>query len=393
MRRLVLAVLLIVASAVSAQQPANLPSPVKIASKVLGETRQILVRTPASYRTGTRPYPVLYMTDGDHQLEHTAAVADFLAREGRIPELIIVGISNTDRTRDLTPTHVAQPDFGGGAFRAPTSGGADRFLDFIERELIPHVEKHYRTQPYRLFAGHSFGGLFAMHAAFTRPHLFNALIAVSPTLVWDDRYVYRKAAEWAKANRTSNATLVFSVGNEGEALDREFDALQRLLRKSAPKGFEWKAIRYDDEDHGSVALPTHYAGLRKAFEPFRFTIARTDDPKTLYARASEHFEKASARAGFNVVIPEATANLIGYRLLQAGHTGDAIDVFRKNVDAYPQSANVYDSLAEAYERAGDLKLAKENYARAATLGKQSSDPNTNIYEQNLGRVTEALAAK
>ena len=394
MRRFALAILLVLAPVLSAQQQqANLPVPVTLESKILGETRQILVRTPASYRTGTRPYPVLYMTDGDRQIEHTAAVADFLVREGRIPELIIVGISNTDRTRDLTPTHVAEPNFDGRGFRAPTSGGGDRFLDFIEREVIPLVEKSYRTQPYRVFAGHSFGGLFAMHAAFTRPHLFNSVIAVSPTLVWDNRYVYRKATEWAKANRTSNATLVFSVGNEGDALDREFDSLQQLLKTSAPKGFEWKAIRYEDEDHGSVVLPTHYAGLRKAFEPFRFTITPQDDPKKLYARASEHFEKASARAGFRVLIPEATTNLIGYRLLQGDHTNEAIEVFRKNVEAYPQSANVYDSLAEAYEKAGDLKRAKENYARAAAIGKSVADPNTRIYEENLARVTKALAEK
>lgn len=374
---------------IAAQQQPNLPVAIKIESKILGETRNVLVRSPASYATSTRMYPVLYLTDGDRQIEHLSAVADFLVREGRMPETILVGITNTDRTRDLTPTKVAAFD----QFNVPTSGGADRFLDFIAQELIPHVEKSYRTQPYRVFAGHSFGGLFAMHAAFTRPKLFNAVIAVSPTLTWDNRYVYRRSEEWAKANPSEPRTLVLSVGDEGAELDREFDALKALLEKSAPKSLEWKAIRFPDEDHGSAVLPTHYAGLRKAFEPFRFAIRREDDPKTLYARAREHFAKASKRVGFEVPIPEATTNLIGYRLLQSGDVTGAIDIFRRNVEAYPASANVYDSLAEAYERAGKLEEAKSNYQRAATTGKALNDPNTRIFEQNLERVTKALAAK
>src|SRR5687767_14741190 len=93
------------------------PVPVQLESKVLAETRTILVRTPASYAAGTRAYPVLYMTDGDRQIGHTAAVVDFLAREGRMPEVIIVGINNTDRTRDLTPTKVEAMVPRGSAFR------------------------------------------------------------------------------------------------------------------------------------------------------------------------------------------------------------------------------------------------------------------------------------
>ena len=387
MRRGLVALALGVVSLPLFAQPSQ-PVPVRIESKILGETRTVLIRTPASYLTGARAYPVLYMTDGDRQLGHTAAVADFLVREGRIPELIIVGIVNTNRDRDLTPTKIADDRFEG--FRVPASGGADRFLDFIASELIPHVEKNYRTQPYRVFAGHSFGGLLAMHTFFTRPSMFNAVIAVSPTLNWDNRYVFRRATEWVEANPRANSTLVFSVGNEGPALDREFDALRALLEKKAPKGVEWSAIRLPDEDHGSVVLPTHYAALKKVFEPFRFPIARNADPKTLYAKARDHFAKTSEHAGFEVAIPEATTNLIGYRLLQTGDHAAAIDVFRKNVAAYPQSANVYDSLAEAYERAGDLKSARENYATAAGIGKKTNDPNTNIFEQNLARVTAAL---
>ena len=385
MRRALFLVVLSIALPIAAQVE------VKLDSKVLGETRTILVRTPASYARGSRAYPVLYMTDGDRQIGHTAAIVDFLAREGRMPEVIIVGINNTDRTRDLTPTRVERMGEGQQGFRTPTSGGADRFLDFIATELIPYVEKSYRTQPYRVFSGHSFGGLFAMHALLTRPSLFNAVIAASPTLTWDGRYVYRRAAEWVKVTPKRPATLVVTIGNEGEALDAEFDALRELL-KSAPKDLEWEALRFADEDHGSVVLPTHYAGLRKVFEPLRFPLGgEGEDPKTLYGKARDHYAKASVRFGFPVAIPEQTLNVIGYLLLRGGHVQEAIEAFRDNAAQWPQSANVYDSLAEAQERAGDLKAAAANYGRAASIGKTNGDPNTGIFETNRKRVEAAMA--
>lgn len=375
---------LLISSIAAAQPRPDGATPVQIESGVMSETRTILVRTPPSYARGTRAYPVLYLTDGERQLGHTVAVADFLAREGRMPEVILVGINNTDRTRDLTPTKVERMAEG---FATPTSGGADRFLDFIETEVIPYVEKNYRTQPYRVFAGHSFGGLFAMHAFLTRPALFNGVIAVSPTLTWDDRYVYRRATEWAKSAPGRPVTLVMSVGNEGKELDREFDALKALLAKR--KSLEFEAIRFADEDHGSAVLPTHYAGLRKVFEPFRFVLGTPEeDPKKLYARAKEHSAKASARLGFALPIPEATLNAIGYRLLQAGHVQEAIEAFRANAETWAESANVYDSLGEAQERAGNLDQALANYQRAAAIGKTTGDPNQAAYERNVERLAK-----
>lgn len=364
------------------------PVPVTLDSKILGETRTVFVRTPASYDRGGRAYPVIYMTDGERQLTHLAALADFLLREGRMPEVIIVGIGNTDRTRDLTPTKIAAFGGGGQAIPVPTSGGGERFLDFIASELMPWVETNYRTQPYRVFAGHSFGGLLAMHAFLTRPALFNAVIAVSPTLTWDDRHLYRRAEEWAKKPAAWPRTLLMSVGDEGEELDREFDAIRKLISRKGPPGLEFEAIRYPDEDHGSVVLPTHYAGLRKAFEPFRFSGRGITDPTELHARAREHYRKASVRLGFELPMPETTANTIGYRLLQTGHLREAIEVFTANARAWPDSANVYDSLGEAQEKAGALDLALANYRRAADIGRKTGDPNTAIFEQNAARIAQ-----
>ena len=162
------AVLLLIATAAIAQPATGTVKTLALKSTVLGEERVVLVRTPPGYETNKQKYPVLYMTDGDGHMGHTAATIEFLTQNGRISDLIVVGVTNTDRTRDLTPTKSATKN-PAGQLQWPTSGGADNFLKFFETELIPAIEKDYRVQPYRIFAGHSLGGLFAIHAMVSKP--------------------------------------------------------------------------------------------------------------------------------------------------------------------------------------------------------------------------------
>ena len=126
-----IAVLLMIASVAIAQPATGTVKKFAIKSAVLGEERVILVRTPAGYETSKVSYPVLYMTDGDAHMGHTASTIEFLTRNGRIPDLIVVGITNTDRTRDLTPVKSTNKN-AAGELQFPTSGGADNFLKFIE---------------------------------------------------------------------------------------------------------------------------------------------------------------------------------------------------------------------------------------------------------------------
>jgi predicted alpha/beta superfamily hydrolase len=375
MRKFVALALLTLAVSAAAQ---NAEDRLNIDSKIMGETRTIIVHVPASYQTGARQYPVLYLTDGDAHIGHTAATAAYLAREGRMPEVILVGVVNTDRTRDLTPTKVAD--------RPGESGGADRFLDFFEKELIPAIEKRYRTQKFRVFAGHSLGGLFALHALFTRPQLFDAWIAVSPSLHWDNRYLFRRAEDFFAKPNPPATTLVVTIGDEGDESRTNFEDFKKLLTRRKPKSLDALFVHLPDEDHGSVVMPSHYAALRRVFASWRFVIADGADPKNELARANEHFQKLSAQLGEKMPVPENVTNLIGYRLLQANRTADAIAVFQTNVQNWPQSANVHDSLGEAYEKAGRREEARASYERAAEIGAATKDPNLAIFRRNAERL-------
>lgn len=388
MKRLSLVLSLALFSLLSAAAAAQTaPAKLAIKSAVLGEERIALVRTPAGYERNSQRYPVLYMTDGEAQFGHTNSTIEFLARNGQMPDLIVVAIANTDRTRDLTPTKGTLRNPGGQVQEFPTSGGADHFLKFIETELIPKVESSYRTLPYRIFAGHSFGGLFALHAFFTRNDLFNAYIAVSPTMHWDDNYPLRKAEAFFKGRTELDKTLYFTMANEGGEMLAGFNKFKELLGRQQLKGFSWDARLMEDETHGSVVLRSHYQGLRKIFAGWQ---AGPDVIAGGLPAVEAHYKKLSARFHYSVLPPEQLVNQMGYQLFGEGKREEAIAAFKLNIERYPNSANVYDSLAEAYERSGRLDLAKPNYEKAVQVGAQTNDPNLPLFKTNFERVSEAL---
>ena len=385
-----LAVLLMLSSAATAQPAPGAVKRFVIHSNVLNEDRVILVRTPPGYEANKVSYPVLYMTDGDAHMAHTASTVQFLTQNGRISDLIVVGVTNTDRTRDLTPAKSTDKDAAGN-LRFPTSGGADNFLKFFETELIPEIEREYRVQPYRIFAGHSLGGLFAIHAMITKPGLFNSYVAVSPSLQWEHDEALKRAETFLKNQKELKATLFVSIGNEPGAIGDDFDKFKALLEKSKIKGFEWLAERMADEDHGSVVLRSHYFGLRKVYDGWQ----APRDPKSGailggLQGADAHYKKLSDKFGYAIPTPENIINQIGYQYLFDNKPEDAIAVFKTNVERYPASANVYDSLAEAYERGGHIDLAEPLYDKARTLGEQNNDPNAATFKANYERAHAKL---
>lgn len=350
-------------------------TPHKINSQILGEERTILVRVPANYSQSDTKFPTLYMLDAHApQNAMMAGLVDQQVWGGMMPEMIIVGIQNTNRVRDMTPTVVT--DRAG-------SGGGEKFLEFIEKEVIPLVEKNYRTQPFRVFAGHSLAGLAVVNAFVSRPHLFNSYIAASPVLHWDNNYVVRRAEEVFKQNKDWKKTMFIALGDEPPYLNG-FNSFKELLKKSDPKSFEYEIQQYADENHGSVVLRAYYGGLRKTFAGW------TPPASGNIADLENHYKKLSRRFGYEIKVPENMLNQIGYQLLRANRPDEAISAFRKNVENYPNSANVYDSLAEAYEKNGQMKLAAENYEKAY---KRAEANNETQLAQSAKANFERISAK
>ncbi|MCB1025465.1 MAG: hypothetical protein KDB79_13800 [Acidobacteria bacterium] len=345
----------------------------KIRSSILNEERSIWVRVPLNYQQTSERFPVVYMLDGHSpQPSMMAGIIEQQAWGGKMPEMILVSIQNTNRSRDLTPT-----DDGKGG----TVGGGDKFLQFIEKEVMPLVEKNYRTQPFKIFAGHSLGGLTVVYSLVSRPDLFNAYIAASPVLDYDDNFVIKEAEKLFRQRREINKTIFLGIGDEPQYI-KGFNKFRNLIESEKPKGLDFEFREFKEDNHGSVVLPAYYAGLRKIFEGWAPKSSGT------IADLKDHYRDLSKRFGYEVFIPEEMLNTAAYQVLQQKNYAEAIKLFQLNVKNYPESANVYDSLAEAYEKSGQMKEAAENYEIAYKIAKkQGNEELAKIFRANLERVS------
>jgi predicted alpha/beta superfamily hydrolase len=232
-----------------------------ITASKIGQRYELLVSLPDDYATSGKSYPVLYVLDGWH-FPFLAFLQNNNIYSERMPPVIIVNVSHGDvgamtlRARDFTPT---KTDI------EPGSGGASAFLDFLEQELIPFVDRTYRTQATdRGLLGHSYGGLFALYALEQRPALFQRIVAASPVVGWDHRFLFA-ARERLKA-LPAPVRLDLSAGSD-EVLAADVVAFAKLLDEIKPGGLDYRSTIYPGENHNSVRLASFPRGLYWVYRP------------------------------------------------------------------------------------------------------------------------------
>jgi uncharacterized protein len=235
-----------------------------LTSAKIGQRYELLVSLPAGYAKSGESYPVLYVLDGWH-FPLMAFIQENNVYSKRMRPGIIVNVSHgaTDymalRARDFTPTRTPQE---------ANSGGAAAFLDFLEHELIPFVDRTWRTVPTdRGLLGHSYGGLFAIYALEQRPALFQRIVAASPSLEWDGRLLLTAARDRMR-RLSAPVRLDLSVGDEGDNTDSTM-AFAKILDELKPGGLDYRFTVYRGENHNSVRLVSFPAGLYWAYRPVR----------------------------------------------------------------------------------------------------------------------------
>lgn len=367
-------------------------------SAVLDEDRKILIGLPEGYEQSTDPYAVLYLLDGDGHFHHTTGTISFLAGNNKMPGLIVVGVTNTDRNRDLTPPVTIDTAFQA---RMPTAGGADNFIRFMKDELIPYVDQHYRTAPYRILVGHSFGGLLAVHSFVNDPDLFNAYIAISPSLWYDNQSFFKPAGTFLKERDSLNQTFYMTMGNEGGYMlggAMKLAALFEEFNEDHPRNkFDWKFEEMPQETHGSVPAKSTYNGLEFIYKDFAPPIPNTYEeflammetagPASLIDNIVAHYQMLSEKYGYSVS-SESTVNSLGYGFLSENMPDAAILAFETNTKNYPGSANAFDSLGDAYKAAGKRGQAKESYEKAVALAEKNNDPVLETSKTKLAELGE-----
>ena len=367
--------------------PAQQPRPVYIGlsvtihSEILQEDRNILIYLPSSYDSNKdEKFPVMFLLDGFDHFHHVSGLVSFLAWAGKIPEMIVVGISNTDRDRDLTPPH-------NDGIGRDAGGRGDNFLAFLAKELIPYIDRHYRTRDYRLLVGHSLGGNFTIYNLITDPDLFDTYIAISPALGWTNNKLTSDTEKFLKKNPGLNKFLYLSMGQEGDRMIKPIEKFTNMLVVNAPDSLRWKYSFFKNDNHLSTPHKSIYEALEILYRGWQI------QDSTLHQGLDAilmHYQSLASRFGYVIPPPERILNTAGYIAMDENKKDEAIKILSYAVELYPNSANVYDSLGDAYENKGEIELAAKYYAMAVEKGRANMDRNLRIYRANLERVQKLL---
>jgi predicted alpha/beta superfamily hydrolase len=343
-------------------------------SATLDEQRPYLVYTPPSYGDTTstpQDYPVLYLLDGNAHFHSVTGLIQILATGVNgtfaIPEMIVVAIPNTDRTRDLTPTRPALGFDGEPTPDDATSGGNRAFFTFLEDELIPHIESEFRTMPYRVFIGHSLGGITAINALYTIPETFDAYVAIDPSLWWDDLTLLRQAKDYFMSADLGGKALYVAQANTIQPDDLEpnahfsaitqFDAIMRAHDRS---GVRYAFKYYDEDDHGSVPLISEYDALRFIFDGYRVPLQRVMAEPALLM---EHFNSVSEQLGETFQPSEAMVRLVASFAIGQDTTA-AIALGEIRAELYPESYRAQEFLGDVWAAKGEVEKARGYYEQA-----------------------------
>ncbi|MBI1343552.1 MAG: alpha/beta hydrolase [Terrimonas sp.] len=383
-------------------------------SQILKEQRKVWVYVPnmnAGQPASDQRYPVVYLLDGDAHFESVVGMIQQLSQVNGntvVPEMIVVGIPNTDRTRDLTPTHItSDPPIMDSNFSKNTGGG-ENFTSFIEKELMPHIDSAYPTAPFKMLIGHSFGGLTVMNILTNQTALFNAYIAIDPSM-WYDQERFLKATEQKLSKQKFNGTsLYLGIANtmpEGMTLEkmkkdttaitrhiRSIFALNQYIKAHPQNGLQYASRYYADDDHGSVPLATEYDGLRFLFKWYRMKLTPDDFMAPglgIVKKMQQHYQDVSKHFGYKVLPPEMQINGLGYNALSLKQYPKAAALFEMNIANYPNSGNVYDSYADLLLARKDTQQAIVNYKKALAL-TQSAETQYKL-DQLTGKALYTLS--
>ena len=248
-------------SAASKDEPMPAHLTLRIPSKLLAETRVVNVYVPPGYdgKADAR-YPVLYMLDGgvEEDFPHLVNTLDGLITENTIPPMLLVGIENTDRRRDLTGPTTVDSD----REIAPLVGGSAVFREFIEKELKPQIAMFYNVSDDSAIIGESLAGLFVVETLFIKPKLFDTYIALDPSLWWNAEQWWREAGKRLDGSTEIHARLFLaSAGDSGSSTAHLADS----LCGNPLAGFQWSYAAHSELRHANIFRKLEKESLSEAF--------------------------------------------------------------------------------------------------------------------------------
>lgn len=229
-----------------------------IASKKVNETRVINVWLPTEYTKSVDSLPVLYMLDGGIQEDfpHVANTLAQLIQLKKIQPIILVGIENTQRRRDLTGETAVEDD----KKIAPVVGGSTAFRAFIQEELFQEINSKYKTTAKKGIIGESLAGLFVTETLLLHPEMFDFYIAFDPSLWWNDTHLVKTANEHLNHFSTQPKTFWFA-GSSAKDIFKSTNKLAEILTAKNIQNLNWNYSPEKKEKHHTIFRATKEKAL------------------------------------------------------------------------------------------------------------------------------------
>lgn len=325
-------------------------------SKILGEERAFHVSLPPNYEAANQRYQVVYVLDGHLKAFFDLAVAaagyDITTggpHEFAMPPQIVVGVEQKKRSVDLGTNQEA-------------------FDRFLAEELVPYIDKQFRTVPYRTLIGHSLGGRFALLAFCRNPGIFPAVIAISPSPGDSTGFQAMTGClrrEFA-ANRTVLRQLVLTAGDREGRLFASAVRLGDFVRDSAPPN--WRMLFVDAAGLGHTdtpfrAIPRGIRFVQDAavweMPPALGDSASSGTGDGPSRRVAEFYRALSDRVGYTVPPSAKWLRAIVVAHLRNGEHAEALAAARRLTAAYPEDLTGWGVLADACLRDADADCARD----------------------------------
>ncbi|WP_425411042.1 alpha/beta hydrolase-fold protein [Hyphococcus sp.] len=348
-----------------------------IQSDILGETREIFVRTPPVFDEN-ETYPVVYVPDGEWNFELVASYLDYMMDNEIYPNVIVTGARNINRNRDFIPR--PDPNF-------EDTGGADAFLEFVEAEWIAAVEDAYPASGERIFIGHSFGGVIALHALFSKPDLFDAYIALSASAWMSDRVLFEEAEAFFDGDKAAGQFVYMAPGEgDGGPTTPSGAALAEIFAERAPETLEWTFDITPKTDHFKNFVSGMHDAFMALFPAWGFVeemTARAEQDSA--AGVDAWFEEKEAALGYRFHPSWFDFGVAAIRLSAAEHNAAAETLIERLIMIYPDSPHIAAFAAQTFENNGAFDRAVSEYARAIEIAEDRDlHPNV-IHLERLGK--------
>ncbi|AIY64346.1 tetratricopeptide repeat protein [Pseudoalteromonas piratica] len=326
-----------------------------IADQRFEQPLEFNVQLPKSYSQKQNKRYVLMFDFHPNAKNYLPGMHDWMSHNGEWPWL---------------ETIIVTPAYGNPVGRLfDATGKTTPLLDFFEAQLVPEIDKQYRTNGFRIFSGFRVNGSVVLSSLVNKPNLFNAHIVISPELTPKRVNILKDYGKKLAKLNNKPRYLLFTHGEtiKEDHQQHRYSQLKEEISANAPASLQWQYQNYKAHYFMSLPVLSTAYGIEQIFDEIHNGLA----PESQIAKQGVeaivgHYKRLSTeKFGFEVS-PKSSINALGFHLLETSPE-QAIKVFNQALALYPQDAYAYHHLAKAYVQSNKLAKAIELQEKAVSL--------------------------